>query len=1195
MRLLLWISVCFLNFNFIICNSDIKNNSGWDLHNDYIDSGSGHGRYVNSNLYLDVTLPVNGFILFQYQLNCTQACALDFQFTNGTGASFRGGPGTFNTGSYQQKYAVNAGDIQFRWTFTKNDPDGSGRLDNARLYSIAVSNVDVGGAINCTNCKAGSYSASQGQTTCLSCPPGTFSEEGASECTPCEDGYFNPDAGQTSCIACGEGTDSNEDHTDCIVTCQYEIDGLQYDLTPMARHDNEMYGPIYDFKNQIYYLNLCVREHNNNTCVDVDGEPIDTFACQVTVVGYGVDLGDIFGYIPLRNSDFYEDGGLTVHLTHGENCRNTQTGEFFPRQTYIDIICDPNAGVGTPLAVDPEDGIIETSKCIYEFSWKSLYGCHICTEDDYTYIITACNTQQKRYIQYVWVDNPKTCHGGVSLPDTVELSCVNADSTYCPPGSYLDLTITIPICVPVDAGFFSIGGGAVYDDWSSGVPEGFSSVGWVTSQSGGIRSDSGDTFLLFIREFVEQGTLTFTYRVFGYGDSTGGFSVSINDDVVLQPVTSTNGVFTTFTVNNINLGHQFIKFEFQGGEYSTVNGGIGVEVSSITVIGTAHAAEYQTPCPPGSFSEEGATACTPCSENSFSDEAADQCTECPEGSYSLDGSSSCSPKDPCTIDDYQFVYTSCNRGNRYGIYETLDPFICDDSNFVPPAMTTVPCDQFDCEPGEYRDQGSSDCQSCDEGFFWDSENTVCAQSSPGYAGILESGWYNQPETTIPSEFITACTGDCVDQNNGWRSRNDYIDSGNNEFRHVDVYLDLDIVLKHDGSIAFDYTVTGDNENGLFFLVNGKQQNVVYHPSSSTSANIPLLEGENTIRWVYHQESNKQGAVQLQNIVLTGAGAATKQTACPAGTYSDKEGSNTCTPCPPGTYSSDIASTKCTKCDDHQFSELAGSTSCSECGTYTHSTADKTDCQTECIYYTPEKKIDLSPLADANGPFTLTSSSTQKLWLNICAKQSSSVLCIDPITGDSINTYSCLVDSTGSGVDAGRLLSVNVDETTKAVRLFYQNGQVAKGCTEPTTTDILMTCDPDNDNGSPVEVEGSTLCALRFEWKTSYACYVCEDEDYENRKTDCEDKKLTSADIRISDCYGPKVQNSEIEDCKIPFHVSIYIIIIVVVVIVLLIVIVVVIIAWNMRLQKQYSALVQKSSGSYEMSEIPESATEDGDN
>jgi len=231
----------------------------------------------------------------------------------------------------------------------------------------------------------------------------------------------------------------------------------------------------------------------------------------------------------------------------------------------------------------------------------------------------------------------------------------------------------------------------------------------------------------------------------------------------------------------------------------------------------------------------------------------------------------------------------------------------------------------------------------------------------------------------------------------------------------------------------------------------------------------------------------------------------------------------------------------------------------------------------------------------NGPFALNSSSTQKLWLNLCRKQSSSVLCIDPISGDSISSYSCLVDASGGGVDAGRLLSVHVNDD-RSVRMSYTNGQTAKGCTGPSTTDILLICDPDTDTSSPVEVSGSSICALQLEWRISYACYLCDQSDkttdYEHRESDCVNNNHTLADFRIHDCYGPKVINSSSEYCKVPFHVPIYLIVIVLAVIVLLIVIVIAIAVWNLRLQKQYSALVQKSSGSYEMDEVPESAIPD---
>ena len=1150
---------------------------------------------MNSNLYLEATLPVNGFIYFSFQLNCSQSCELEFFSSNGTAANYRGGPNITLT-STTARFAVNAGDNHFRWVFTKNDPDGTGRLDYARIDSIIIANVVDGGATNCTACKDGSFTSQPGQSVCSTCPPGTYSSSGASSCTPCDSNHFNPSSGASECLPCGESTQSNEDHTDCLVTCQYTYDNQQYDLSPMARTDDEMYGPIYDSKNQVYYLNLCNREHNNHTCIDLQGNPIDTFACQVTTVGFGVDLGDVFGFLPLRYSVYYPDGGVTVHLTNGEACKNTTSGQSFPRQTYIDVVCDATAGIGSPIPYDTDDNIVETSKCVYEFTWRSLYGCHECTSDDFTYIISDCNTEGNRFIQYEWAKNPKTCHGGVSLPQTIEISCSNSLGIYCPPGSYLDLSVLSPVCTKVEAGFYSIGGGIEVIDWTQ-LPDSFSIVGWETSDNGrSITSGGGDTYLLYLHEFVEVGEIIITYRIFGYS-ATSGFSVYVDDTLALGLIQTTNGVFNTQSIPIYNIAHHFIRFEFIGGELKTnYGGGIGIEIEEIKIIGIYHTAEYQIPCLSGTYSEEGASECIVCPANTYSHSGSGECVPCGHGYYSFAGSNYCTKKAACNLSDYQKIYTECEFGVRYEVYEPLQPFICDNSTFKTPNVTTVPCDTFDCQPGEYR-KSSLQCDICNLGYYYDESSNRCEISEKGYAAILQTGYYYQPEAALPIGFTTGCVGDCADPNIGWRSRSTYLDSGSNTYREVDVYLELTTTLLSEGSIAFQVEVTGDEVNGLYVFVNGKQTPIPFHPSSPTSLTISLNAGENTIRWVYHQEMATDGVITLHNILITGTGGATSEVECPSGTFSNETGLSSCYSCAPGFFSSSAASTECSPCSSDSFAEYSSSSSCKVCGDETYSNANHTDCETSCIYdiTTPygSRKVDLSPLGDMSGPFSLTTT-TDKLWLNVCAKKSSPVICVDSSTGASINTYSCEIDSTGRGYDSGHLLSVAFGEK-QSVIMSYSEGGVNNDCPSPITTSILFTCNADNDTSLPFELEGSSPCGLRLQWNISFACPVCTEDDYELKTSDCVDGKQTIAYVRSRDCYGPAIKDADDGvECSNSLGVFWVILISSCTVGGILLVVIGFILYWNRTLQKKYFALVQKESGNYEMSDLPDTLLDEDD-
>ncbi|ELP86873.1 protein serine/threonine kinase, putative [Entamoeba invadens IP1] len=62
--------------------------------------------------------------------------------------------------------------------------------------------------ISCTSCVAGTYSKAN-SSKCTNCSAGYYSSASAASCTSCKNGYYNPSTGQSTCLACGAGTYSN--------------------------------------------------------------------------------------------------------------------------------------------------------------------------------------------------------------------------------------------------------------------------------------------------------------------------------------------------------------------------------------------------------------------------------------------------------------------------------------------------------------------------------------------------------------------------------------------------------------------------------------------------------------------------------------------------------------------------------------------------------------------------------------------------------------------------------------------------------------------------------------------------------------------------------------------------------------------------------------------------------------------------
>jgi len=473
---------------------------------------------------------------------------------------------------------------------------------------------------------------------------------------------------------------------------------------------------------------------------------------------------------------------------------------------------------------------------------------------------------------------------------------------------------------------------------------------------------------------------------------------------------------------------------------------------------------------------------------------------------------------------------------------------------------------------------------------------------------------------FPSEFRTGCRGDCIctgrcPQNAGWRFFADHVDSGSNPNREVDTFLELEKTLEVPGGLLeFSYTITGSITSGLEFFINGKQYPLPYHPDSRTSRSDHTLTengsnnnkyvfaleeiGTNTIRWNFHQEPGTTGTVRLSNITLYGVGGATEAIPCPPGEFSPSDGMSYCQVCPAGTISKSPGSSKCTPCTGQEYSELPGSSSCSRCGSGTTVNENGTDCVTDCKFEFGDDLFDLSPLADFHGPYSLNQSSPMKdahLWMNLCAKKSSNVVCIEPVTGKPIHTYMCQVDSLGIGIDIGHQLSVEMervdldddeDDTNETLlRLVYTEGKVGSGCANPRTTSIALQCLPDEFTTIPHELPSSSSCDVRLEWKTAYACPVCQESDYQAKETDCKDGQRTVTYMRTRDCNGPSVLRADLESCVNRYSVSLAFFIIVGAIIVVLLAVLVAAVVYSRRLQNRYTALVNQTEGHYEMKDM----------
>lgn len=146
---------------------------------------------------------------------------------------------------------------------------------------------------------------------------------------------------------------------DCIVT-DPDTDTI-YDLTPLQGLLRTVTVDGYK-----YELTVCTVK-DDSLFSGCSGEGVG--ACQ-SKQGASYNLGLV------NNQPFFTSSGIGLEYTQGQRCHNGQ----FERSTFIEFVCDRNAGDGNPEFID------ELDDCSYVFRWPTS---HVCVEQtDFPCVLT---------------------------------------------------------------------------------------------------------------------------------------------------------------------------------------------------------------------------------------------------------------------------------------------------------------------------------------------------------------------------------------------------------------------------------------------------------------------------------------------------------------------------------------------------------------------------------------------------------------------------------------------------------------------------------------------------------------------------------------------------------------------------------------------------------------------------------------
>lgn len=935
-----------------------------------------------------------------------------------------------------------------------------------------------------------------------------------------------------------------------------------------------MYGPVYDGTGFQYFINICSQKHSNVSCIDEDGKSIDALACQVLnncpaeVTCTGKNLGMVAGYYPLDASQGTQ--GFVLEYTGGDpGC----DGMF--RSVNVTFLCTPDAGVGFPAKPDDKEEI-EGPGCHYDFTWRSLYGCPVCTERDYSYYYTECKDNKRRKV-YFWNENPRACHDGVALPadEIVPTNC--STQTICAEGKYVDgLT---GACVDCPEGTYSVGPGSRYESFTE-VPAAFtnrcggdSSCLPFRARNGHLISGYGaESVLRYTATFVMEGSVSFDYSLYlpspadaVQHDVRPGFEFSV-DGVALLSLSNASIYGCAQFTHDLTAGGHVLEWRFTGADSRRTDSEdfAAVELHSIVIRGDKYSPLSCTPCPAGYFqASTGAAACTPCPTGTVvaSPTAATKCVACGADEYSFDGVA-CQKRPECTAADWEAIYGPCIAGKASRAYVKLAPTVCTGGSYVPPSTANETVDCPPCPPGTARKGGDGECVGCSNGLVAQEKNGTwtCVETAKGHAAVYSSVFFGENDTAmaeLPQGWETSGLG--------WRVRTGYVDSGvvpvaSTPMKSFLTYK-TEIVVPQ-GSVSFDVACSVPRDRNIFLFVNNQRFPLsfldedyygFYSTNTNTNTNnneeeedpkwtpftVPVERGPLELTWVsYYARADTVSAsvpkFRLRNVRITGvaAGGESASQQCPAGTEASAA-KTACEPCPAGSMSSTPGGV-CEECYPGTFSNTPGAVACDICyaGTSSELPRGSTRCVTACVFSVgPTETYNLTLLGlEAQGP--LHSADGSRVYLSVCSGKFPEGVCGSSANTSSSGFHVCRVASDGVAYDNyGTNLKFVPSGVQNHFALDFLDGAKTVPGGVPRSTRINFACNVNIGTGYPI-LEFANESHLEFSWVSYIACRNCVKEtDYERVVGKCKNSKAKVELVKKGECYGPSVISEADEKCK----------------------------------------------------------------
>ncbi|XP_022081097.1 UPF0577 protein KIAA1324-like homolog isoform X2 [Acanthaster planci] len=636
-----------------------------------------------------------------------------------------------------------------------------------------------------------------------------------------------------------------------------------------------------------------------------------------------------------------------------------------------------------------------------------------CTMDQFHYVYTECDKNGVRW--RVSVPQPNVCVGGAPEPPTRAVDC----NFSCGPGEYLDRNDTQQ-CLKCKPGSFSLGGGKVFEDWTT-LPDSFTITGgeddyrshsmeedddykscnnsvWEVKGTH-IRSpgDNCISKLIFAANLMKEGYVEFTYSL--ATDDTI-FHVSVTNEQCEAdtmgnrwPEATGEGTWNKYRIP-LDAGMNVITWKTVGigftNEHNTKSN--PVLIKTIKIMGLSFTSEC-TLAKPGTYVKDpGASGYELCPANTFSASAgASKCTDCDVTThYSKPGARECIAKKPCTDLDYYKTHTPCDANNQTQIlYKWIEPRMCRSdvtgAKQLPPSSKLEQCPP--CNPG-MSVFNQTVCTFCPQNMFSDGTSPCkpCPSNTAPVYGMNYIRWHMMPPN-MDATCLSLSGFGCSDEA-GWQLADDHIHSGKG---HADdVYLVLDLGLEgmqteegyyegkaeELGVLSFWFSLECTSDCALFFVRDDADGSPIIEEWTGTQSKQEYRysitkKGRVTFSWAFqktdisdysHEPAYKyrNDVAKIYSVTVTNTinGGAVECKNCPRG--SNVKG---CIPCEAGHYIANDTN-KCIPCPKDTYlraNNPYGPEACVPCGPGMKSD-DGTSCYSTCHVHTDGLHYELGKLA-----------------------------------------------------------------------------------------------------------------------------------------------------------------------------------------------------------------------------------------